>query len=174
MGFERKRPKDIELASIYNIIAPISLDDYYDLRRIHKKCKSEWPNINIPLKTVEAVQKVTRKEYKDICGIFNDLIIDKVISGTAERLRLPYGIGEIYITKNKITTKNKRIHRKLSTPQEPVYFTNTHTNFTFYRFKFRQGRVKNIKILKFDTARVAARKLHDWISAGNPLNVLAN
>lgn len=122
--------------------------------------------------------------FKKVLYRFNDLIMNHLLE-TGARIRLPYGLGALAITKYKpvkyreiegVTYNNLPIDWKASREAGKLIRTlNLHTNgYKFYfAWFFRHARIKCSFIWKFSVSRTYSRKLASLLkdSSGKYKNI---
>lgn len=88
---------------------------------------------------------VTYKDFKDICGIFYQMISKSIIDD-AIRFKLPWAMGEVFVIKRKVKCNNRMPIDWALTLKEGkrIYNFNEHTGGFGYKFFWtRPYKIKN-------------------------------
>lgn len=119
--------------------------------------------------------KITYKQFCSIIYKWNELFMNNLLD-TGDRVKLPYGLGPLCVTKYRQTKykKNKEGIEKISLAinwvetkklGKRVYITNFHTEgYKFYwAWVHREARFKCSFAWRFKAARVHSRKLASYL-----------
>ena len=114
---------------------------------------------------------VSKEEYMKICELFYKKLIDYLFI-KAGSYTLPFGLGKIYITKNKIKIHDKKsltIDWKASNEYDKIiYCLNEHSGGYRYKFHWEKKTVitRHKTIYQFILTRSNKRRLAKMIKSG--------
>jgi hypothetical protein len=124
-------------------------------------------------------EELSFPEFKKILLLFNSLLVDYILE-TGDRLKLPFGLGEISVAKYKprrTKTFQDKTGATVTIPGLPInwqktrqqgkiiYHLNSHTDGHKYRWKwFRtKARFSTSKCFSFRANRITSRKLAHYL-----------
>lgn len=122
---------------------------------------------------------ITFEDFKRILYTYNALIVNHILE-TGNKIKFPYGLGDIVINKykpRKYYIDNKGVERPnysidwQQTKKEGkyIYFLNDHTEgYKFYwMWNYWKSKIKASYIWKFEMARINSRLLKTYLKKPN-------
>lgn len=103
--------------------------------------------------------------YRKIIGMFNEAMLDKVLSG--EEVRLFSDMGKVRINKKRMDYDRLQIDFNQSKEKGyTVYHFNDHSNGFYYRTHWRKGFFKHVNFYSFSLTQENKKKLAKKIKSG--------
>lgn len=143
-----------------------------DFRNTSKECYEEFM-VNNPSTALSL------EDYKKVIYTFNSSLISHLLE-TGDKVKLPYGLGELVINKYKPKKYKKTLDGKefinlainwVETKKEGkyIYYLNAHTDgYKYYwMWNWWKTRIKFAFMWKFEMARVNSRLLKTYLKKPN-------